>query len=187
MNSWKTLSRYVLLEHSKFLTVENHSVELPDGRVIDDWPWVITPDFINVLAVTKENEFLVFRQTKYGIDGISLAPVGGYIEPGEDPLSAAKRELLEETGFDASNWVSMGKYRVDSNRGAGEAHFFFALQAEKVEDIDSDDLEEQQLLLLNITELEAALESFQFKVLPWMAIVAMALHYYKNIEHPINY
>jgi len=60
MNSWKTLSRHVLLDHSKFLTVENHSVELPDGRVIDDWPWVITPDFINVLAVTKENEFIVF-------------------------------------------------------------------------------------------------------------------------------
>ena len=187
MNSWKTLSRHVLLDHSKFLTVENHSVELPDGRVIDDWPWVITPDFINVLAVTKENEFLVFRQTKYGIDGTSLAPVGGYIEPGEDPLSAAKRELLEETGFEASNWVSLGQYRVDSNRGAGEAYFYFALQAEKVIDIDSDDLEEQQLLLLNITELEAALVSFQFKVLPWTAIVAMALQYYKANERPIDY
>ncbi|MCJ7662178.1 MAG: hypothetical protein MUO67_23790, partial [Anaerolineales bacterium] len=76
MNSWKTLSRQVLLEHSKFLTVENHSVELPDGRIVDDWPWVITPDFVTVLAITKENEFLVFRQTKYGIDGTSLAPVG---------------------------------------------------------------------------------------------------------------
>lgn len=182
MDSWKTRSRQVLLEHSKFLTVENHSVELPDGRVIDDWPWVITPDFVNVLAVTKEHEFLVFRQTKYGIEGTSLAPVGGYIEPGEDPLSAAKRELLEETGFEAPIWVSLGQYRVDSNRGAGSANFYFALGAEQGQGIDSDDLEEQQLLLLNINELEAALMSFQFKVLPWTALVALALQYYQANE-----
>lgn len=185
MNSWKTLSRHVILEHSKFLTVENHSVELPDGRIVDDWPWVITPDLVNVLAITKENEFLVFRQTKYGIDGTSLAPVGGYIEPGEEPISAAKRELLEETGFEAPKWVSLGQYRVDSNRGAGSAHFYFALEAEKVKDIDSDDLEEQQQIFLDINELEAALNSFQFKVLPWTAILAMALHYYKTNERPM--
>ena len=186
MNSWKTRSRQVLLKHSKFLTVENHSVELPDGRVIDDWPWVITPDFVNVLAVTREGEFLVFRQTKYGIDGTSLAPVGGYIEPGEDPLSTAKRELLEETGFKAPKWVSLGQYRVDSNRGAGSAHFYLALGAEKVKDIDSDDLEEQHLLFLNITELETALITFQFKVLPWTSIVALALQYYKANERPVE-
>jgi len=182
MNPWKTLSRQVLLEHSKYLTVENHSVELPDGRIVDDWPWVITPDFVNVLAVTRQGDFLVFRQTKYGIEGPSLAPVGGYIEPGEDPLSAAKRELLEETGFEAPKWVSLGQYRVDSNRGAGSAHFYFALEAEKIKDIDSDDLEEQQLLFLNINELKSALMSFQFKVLPWTAVVAMALQYYQANE-----
>jgi ADP-ribose pyrophosphatase len=182
MKAWKTRSRKVLLEHSNYLTVENHSVELPDGRVIDDWPWVITPDFVNVLAVTRQGEFIVFRQTKYGIAGPSLAPVGGYIEPGEDTLSAAKRELLEETGFEALEWVSLGQYRVDSNRGAGSAHFYLALGAEKVKEADSDDLEEQQLHLLGFTELEAALMSFQFKALPWTAIVAMALQYYRANE-----
>jgi ADP-ribose pyrophosphatase len=186
MNAWKTLSRQVLLKHSKFLTVENHTVELPDGRVIEDWPWVITPDFVNVLAVTREGDFLVFRQAKYGIEGTSLAPVGGYIEPGEDPLAAAKRELLEETGFKAQKWINLGQYRVDSNRGAGSAHFYFALQAEKVKEVASDDLEEQEMLLLKLTELETALMSNQFKVLPWTAIVALALHYYKTNERLID-
>ena len=85
MNSWKTLSRRVILEHSQYLKVENHTVELPNGQVIENWPWVITPDFVNILAVTQGGEFLVFRQAKYGIEGTSLATVGGYIEPGEDP------------------------------------------------------------------------------------------------------
>ena len=119
MQPWKTLSRRVVLDQGKFLIVENHAVELPDGRVIPEWPWVITPDYVNIVPVTDEGEFLCFRQTKYGVDGLSLAPIGGYIEPGENPLAAARRELLEETGYETSDWTGLGRYRVDGNRGVG--------------------------------------------------------------------
>src|SRR5574340_254833 len=101
MRSWTTLERRTMLERGKWLTVEEHSVKLPDGQIIPDWPWIITPDFVNVVAVTREGLFVLFRQTKYALDGLSLAPVGGYIEPGEQPLGAAQRELLEETGYEA--------------------------------------------------------------------------------------
>ena len=73
------LSRRTILDHSKFLRVEEHAVELPDGRVIPNWCWVITPDYINVVALTPDQRFLCFRQTKYAIDGTTLAPIGGYI------------------------------------------------------------------------------------------------------------
>ena len=90
MVQWKTLSKKVILQGNRFLTVENHTVELPDGRIILDWQWIITPDFVNVVAITEDERFLCFRQTKYAVQGTSLAPVGGYMEPGEDPLKAAK-------------------------------------------------------------------------------------------------
>ena len=61
MTPWKTLARETILNHSKYLAVENHTVELPDGKVIDDWPWVISPDYVNVVAITERNEFLFFR------------------------------------------------------------------------------------------------------------------------------
>lgn len=175
MQSWKTLARRTLLNHSKFLVVEEHTVELPDGRVIADWPWVITPDYINVMAVTEEGLFLCFRQTKYSVVGISLAVVGGYLEPGEDPLEAAKRELLEETGYKATEWLALGRYPVDGNRGAGVAYPFLATGARRVTEIDADDLEEQELLLLSRTEMEAALDAGEFKLLPWAVAVALAL------------
>lgn len=175
MESWKTLSRQTILDMGKFLRVETHAVALPDGRVIENWPWIITPDFVNVLAVTPDGRYLIFRQTKYSVDGLSLAPVGGYIEPGEDPLLAAKRELLEETGYASEAWRSLGSYAIDGNRGAGTAHFFLARDAEPVAEIDADDLEEQELLLLRQGEIEAALRDGRFKLLPWMSIVALAL------------
>jgi len=180
MRSWKTLSRRVILNYSKFLIVEEHAVELPDGRVIPDWPWLITPDFVNVVAVTEGDRFLCFRQTKYGIEGTSLAAVGGFLEPGEEPLLAAQRELLEETGYAAAEWISLGQYRVDANRGAGLAHFFLARGARRVADAIADDLEEQELLYLTRSEMEAALEAREFKVLPWATIVALALRFMED-------
>jgi len=175
MESWKTLSRRVILDHSKFLVVEEHTVELPDGQIIHDWPWVITPDFVNVVAVTRDGLLLCFRQTKYGIEGTSLAPVGGYLEPGEAPLAAAQRELLEETGYEAAEWTDLGRYRVDANRGAGMAYFFLARQAHRVGEPDADDLEEQEMLLLTRDQMQAALDAGDFKLLPWATIVALAL------------
>ncbi len=175
MDSWKTLSRETVLDRGKFLRVEDHSVQLPDGQVIEQWPWVISPDFINVVAVTEAGEFLLFHQVKYAVEGEVLATIGGYLEPGEEPLAAAKRELLEETGYAASEWIALGQYRVDANRGAGTAHYFLALRARRVAERDADDLEEQHLLHLTRAELETALDTGQFKALPWVAIVALAL------------
>jgi ADP-ribose pyrophosphatase len=175
MKSWKTRSRKTVLNYGRFLVVENHRIELPDGRIITDWPWLITPDYVNVAVVTTEGQFLCFRQTKYAIDGITLAPVGGYLEPGEEPLAAAQRELLEETGCAAPDWLNLGRYAVDGNRGAGIGHLFLARQARQVAEISGDDLEEQHLLYLSRAEIEAALAAGEFKVLPNAAVMALAL------------
>jgi len=177
MNPWQTLSRQILLQREPFLTVELHQVKLPDGHIIPDWTWVVTPDYANVLAETADGFFLCFRQTKYAIAGTSLAPVGGFIEPGEAPDVAAKRELREETGYEAQEWISVGSYAVDANRGAGRAHFFVARQARLVGAPVSGDLEEQQLLLLDRKQLERALRDGEFKVLPWAAMIALGLRF----------
>jgi ADP-ribose pyrophosphatase len=177
MQAWLTRARRVILKHSKFLTVEEHDVQLPSGQVIENWAWIITPDYINVVAVTQDDLFLCFRQVKYAVEGVSFAPVGGYLEPGEDPLNAAKRELLEETGCTASEWVSLGNYAVDGNRGAGRAHLFLALNATPTAEIRADDLEEQELVRLSRAEVESALANGEFKVLAWAANIALALNY----------
>lgn len=180
MQPWKTRSRKKILDCGKYLVVEAHTIELPDGRVLTDWPWVITPDYVNVAAVTVENEFLCFRQTKYAVVGTSLAPVGGYLDRGEAPLAAAQRELREETGYESPDWLSLGRYAVDGNRGAGVAHLFLARQAVRVAEIEADDLEEQELLHLSRAEVEAALAAGEFKVLAWAAVIALALQHLKD-------
>ncbi len=152
-----------------------HTVELPNGRVINDWAWVIAPDYVNVVAETTEGDYLCFRQTKYAIQGTSLAVVGGYIEPGEEPLAAARRELREETGYEAAEWRALGVYPVEANRGVQTAHFFLARGAHRVGELIADDLEEQQIVHLSRAEMARALAAGEFKVLAWAAVVALAL------------
>lgn len=177
MENWKTLARRTILAHSKFLRVEEHIVELPDGRVIPNWCWVLTPDYINVVALTPDERFLIFRQTKYAIQGTTLAPVGGYIEPGETPLQCAQRELLEETGCRADEWIDLGAFWVDPNRGIATGHFFLARGAQRVQARRADDLEEQKLLCLTRPQVELALARGEFKVMAWQAIMALSLFY----------
>ena len=175
MEPWKTLSRDLVVDLSAFLKVEMHVIELPDGKVLKDWPWVISPDYVNIAALTEKGEYLCFRQTKYAVKGTTLAPVGGYIEEGEQPLAAAKRELLEETGYKARRWETLGEFAVDGNRGNGIAHLFLARDAYPVTKPDADDLEEQLLLKLSRAEVEAAVARGAFKVLAWQTVMAMAL------------
>lgn len=177
MEPWKTIDRRVVGTAGEGITVtlESHTVQLPDGRVYHNWPWLIGSDFVNVLALTEEGSFLCFRQTKYGIEGTSLAPVGGRMEPGEEPLQTAKRELLEETGYEGGAWTNLGTYRVSAVYGMATAHFFLAEGAHRVQSPCSDDLEEQQLLQLSAGEMKRALIAGEIKGLSWATTVALAL------------
>lgn len=175
MDSWKTKTRWTILDQRPWLLVENHTVELPDGSLIPNWPWVITPDYVNVVAVTPDHRFLCFQQVKYGVEGTTLGIVGGFVEEGEEPINAARRELLEETGYESKDWIPLGSYRVDPNRGVAMGHLYLARHAQYITPRNADDLEEQEQLLLTRTEMETALAQGDFKVLSWAAAVAFAL------------
>jgi ADP-ribose pyrophosphatase len=182
LRNWETVSRITILKHSKFLTVESHTIKLPDGKIIQDWPWLIIPDAAIVIAVTEDNQFLCFRQTKYAVAGTSLAPVGGMLEPNETPLHAAKRELLEEMGYEAPDWFDLGNYILDPNRGIATMYLYLALNARQTAMPNSDDLEDQELLFLSRNEMEQALKTGEFKVLAWAAAVAFALNRMNEIN-----
>lgn len=183
---WETVSRKTILNHSKFLTVESHTVKLPDGQIIPDWAWLIIPSAAIVLAMTDDDQFLCFRQTKYAVEGTSLAPVGGMLEPNEAPINAARRELLEEMGYESAEWVNLGSHILDPNRGIATMHLFLALKAKKVAEPNSDDLEDQELLLLSQNEIENALKAGEFKILAWSAVVAMSLNYLQTSDKRIT-
>jgi ADP-ribose pyrophosphatase len=184
MRQWKTIKKTPILNFNKFLQVEQHTIELPDGKILDDWPWINSPDYILVLPVTRQKKILLFHQVKYAVEGTSLAPIGGYLEPGEDALVAAKRELREEMGCEAAEWIALGSFPTNGNHGGGKAHLFIALDASRVGEPIKDDLEEMELIEITIEEAEQKLFQGEMKVLGWLAVTAMGLLYLKK-KHSI--
>jgi 8-oxo-dGTP pyrophosphatase MutT (NUDIX family) len=89
--------------------------------------------------------------------------------------AAAQRELLEETGCTSDDWIEIGHYLVDPNRGIATGHFYLARGVRQTAALTPDDLEEQELVHLSRAALEAALDRGEFKVLAWAAAVALAL------------
>jgi ADP-ribose pyrophosphatase len=180
LQSWKTLSRTTILDHSIYLKVENHVIELPDGRVLDQWPWVIARDFVNVIPVNDDGNLILFKQEKYGYQGVSIAPVGGYLEPGEEPEEAARRELLEEMGYHSGELIPLTTTVIAPNLFFSIGNPFIARKLTYVGHQASDDLEEQTLIEVTLDELERSLLRGEVKVTSWYASFANALLYLRH-------
>lgn len=100
---WKLLSSDYLLK-TRWLTVRKDHVRMPSGVVIDDYYVLEYPDWVNVIAITKDGRFVVERQYRHGTQSIDYELCAGTLEKGEKPIDAAKRELLEETGYGGGEW-----------------------------------------------------------------------------------
>ena len=90
----------IILCSSFHLPSFQQKVTSEDGKsLINDWIFIEEVDAVNIVVQTLEDRFVVFQQKKYAIPGETLSPVGGFIDAGESPLTAAKREALEELGL----------------------------------------------------------------------------------------
>jgi 8-oxo-dGTP pyrophosphatase MutT (NUDIX family) len=65
-------------------------------------------DWVNMVALTGEGELVMVRQYRFGVGYATLETPGGMVDPGEDSLSAARRELAEETGYTGGDWSYLG-------------------------------------------------------------------------------
>src|SRR4028118_984922 len=82
-------------------------VVLPKGSE-DTYEYLEIKPGASVLAMEDNGDVWLVREWKYAIERLSLEVVSGGIEPDEDPLTAAKRELQEEAGLEASEWIDLG-------------------------------------------------------------------------------
>jgi ADP-ribose pyrophosphatase len=171
---WRTLARRTLLSRPPWAEVGEERIGLPDGREIEGFLWIRTRDFVAIVAVTERDEVILIRSYKHGPRTVALAVPAGYIEDGEEPLEAAKRELREETGYASDKWSSLGRFVVDGNYGVATEHIFLARGARRVSDPASGDLEEIKIVPTPLAEISELLRRGEIAQLSSAAALALA-------------
>ncbi len=96
------------------------------------------PDWINVIALTKNKELVLVEQFRYGTEDATLELPGGVCDPGEKPLETATRELLEETGFAGADCIYLGKVSSNPAMQTNHTHTILINNCEKVSEQNLD-------------------------------------------------
>ncbi len=106
--SWKVLHSQLLLDR-RYLQVMEQKVELPNGEKIDDFALVQSPSWAAMVCLTADRDLVLVEQYRHGHEGLSLELPAGIVDPGEDPVQAATRELAEETGYGGESPSTKGR------------------------------------------------------------------------------
>jgi ADP-ribose pyrophosphatase len=158
-DAWRVLAERVIYERRPWLKLSEQDVELPSGVVIQNYLVTEVPEVAMIFALTEERDVLFVEQYKHGLRGLSLDLPAGYIdEEDPSPFEAARRELLEETGYESDDWTTLASLAFDPNRSTARMHYFLARGCRRVagQSLDStEDLLVQHVPLDALAELAA--------------------------------
>lgn len=140
---WQVL-KSTYLSRQPWLTMRRDRVRLPNGRTIDDFYVWEYPPWVNVIALTATHrQKVLIRQYRHGIGGVHYElPAGVHDNPGETLLDAARRELLEETGYSGGTWKLWMKLSANPALQNNISYTFLATGVTQTDPQRLDDTEE---------------------------------------------
>lgn len=156
--AWTVLEKRTIADCRVFTLTERVS-ESPEGRqarfsVLESRDWATV---VPLLRRPDGDYFLMVRQYRHGLGEVCVEFPGGIVDPGETPLEAAGRELLEETGFHAGRMRLAGSLSPNPAILANHFHVFLADMLEGGGDQDLDEDEILDAFLVPVAEVRKSM------------------------------
>lgn len=141
------------------LTLDEH--DIADGDALQATRKVHTvglSDWCVVAASTEDERWVLVEQHRHGVDALTLEPAGGIVDAGEAPATAARRELVEETGFGGGDLIELGWVHPNPALSSNKAHLYWVLGVHAVAAPEQHIDELTKVVLLSSEEVSLALE-----------------------------
>lgn len=158
---WKVLKSEKLLSKGTWMNLRQERVQLPSGSIVPEWFILEFPDWVNVIAITKEGDFVMEDQYRHALGETNYELVAGVIDPGETALEAAKRELSEETGYGGGEWQLFMTVSPNPTNHTNLSYTFLATGVEKISEQHQEPTEDIHVDILSRADVLEILSSGQ--------------------------
>lgn len=172
--AWERLGGEQLLE-TPYFNLRSDRLRLPDGSVKDPYYVLERPDAAIIFPITEDGEVVLVRQYRPPIERLELGLPAGLVEPGEKPEAAARRELLEETGYGGGEWEPLGSLASSPSLKDNWAYLFLARGVEETAPPDPDEHETIEVVRVPLDEIFGLVSSGEIVSSSGVAAVMLAL------------
>ncbi len=183
IKKWKLLGSKTVFKN-RWWNVVQETVELPDGSITDDYYVNRIKGGAGIFALTEDGKVVLNRQYKHGIrEIVEELTIGQIDDEDADPMEAAKRELLEETGYGGGSWEKLAVMTPNPTSSTSRIYLFLArgvrrLQAPKRDPRESvetslvtpKELWEKMMRRELSTDVSVALVTFAFERMGWLDV-----------------
>lgn len=159
--NWRTLSSEYLV-NEPWAVLRKDSCKMPNGHIVPEYYILEYPNWVNIVALTIDNDIVLVRQYRHGVQESLLEIPGGVIDEGEDSLTAAKRELLEETGYLFDSFEKICDLFPNPATSNNITTTYLARGGKKVQDQILDLQEEIEVILKSPSEVKQLLLENKF-------------------------
>ena len=179
--NWERLHSEKLFD-SPYFVLRSDRLRLPGGAIKDPYYIIERPDAAVVFPLTKEGEVVLVRQYRPPLERMELGLPAGLVEEGEEPETAARRELLEETGYSGGEWEILGSLASSPSLKDNWAYLFLARGVEVTAPPDPDEHELVEMLKVPVDDLLGLVRTGQIVSSSGVAAIMLALGWLDELE-----
>lgn len=161
MEKWKVLASKYLVQRP-WATLRVDTLQMPNGNIKEEYYILEYPNWVNMIGITEDNTIILIKQYRHGAEEVLLELPAGVIEKGEDPADAARREMLEETGYAFTQIEKIATLYANPATSGNQTFTYLLQQGRKVQEQDLDNSEDIEVVELSIEEAKQLLLGNKF-------------------------